>query len=448
MEKKQQLFDSLEKNQKVIILDDLCGSGKTEAMIQLVNKSPANQKFLWVTPFLEQVRRIKKSCMNKKFKEPSDKNKDGSKLTSLESLLANGDNVVTTHALLLLIDPEGDIPTLLKMGGYTLILDECLDPLVKIEITQNDIESLATSKTPTINIDEETGKVTWVNPNYKGRLDVYKEQIESNQVYCFNGTSMLWIFPITLFQCFKSVYVLTYIWESSLMSSWFELNGIEIEKKSVEVVEPNYSCNFHFTKDNELNLNIQPQYKIVDYVRRDVSHLKELIELVEDPKLNSIGNSLNKEKGWDALTYSKLTKMKKGSAIQKKINTTVYNFIRYRAKAKSVDEVIWTAPKECYEQKLVNPRSYSTAFVPSTIRATNLYSNTRVVCFCLNVYVNPTFTNYFGSHGITVNEDLYALSQLIQFVYRSRIRKGEKIQLFIPSERMRNLFKRFLNNEI
>lgn len=421
--------------QKAIIIDDTCGSGKSSLMIQMVNEASDNQKFLWVTPLLSEVERIIVECKSKNFKQPIEKNKDGSKLTDLERMLADGENIATTHSLLSLIDPASDIPTLIKMQGYTLILDESLDPLDIVKITKDDIENLSTSKTPTIKIDDSTGKVTWVNPDYTGKCKDYQPIIESNQVYCFDGKSLMWVFPISLFLCFKSVYVLTYLWESSIMSCWFQVNGIEIEKKSVEKVEPITNDEFQ-------------QYKLVDFVRRDVSHLKELIELCDDPKFNSIGNSLNDSKGWDALTHSKLTKMKKGSAIQKKINTTVYNFIRYKAKATSINDVIWAAPKECHDNGLVRPRSYSTSFVASTTRATNLYSKTRVVCFVLNVYVNPTYVKYFESHGVEINEDLYALSQLIQFIYRSRIRKGEKIQLFIPSERMRTLFQKWLNNEI
>ena len=40
--------------------------------------------------------------------------------------------------------------------------------------------------------------------------------------------------------------------------------------------------------------------------------------------------------------------------------------------------------------------------------------------------------------------DLYALSALLQWVWRSRIRRSQPIKLFIPSERMRDLFKRWL----
>ena len=56
--------------------------------------------------------------------------------------------------------------------------------------------------------------------------------------------------------------------------------------------------------------------------------------------------------------------------------------------------------------------------------------------------------------GIKVNAELYALSILIQTIFRTRIRNFDKsdeeriINLYIPSSRMRNLLKKWLNNEI
>ena len=47
----------------------------------------------------------------------------------------------------------------------------------------------------------------------------------------------------------------------------------------------------------------------------------------------------------------------------------------------------------------------------------------------------------------TFDKDLWALSNMIQFVFRSRLRKGEPINLYVPSRRRRELFKRWLDGE-
>ena len=53
--------------------------------------------------------------------------------------------------------------------------------------------------------------------------------------------------------------------------------------------------------------------------------------------------------------------------------------------------------------------------------------------------MNPTIKNFFVCHGVDVDEENYALSELIQWIWRSRIRLGYDIDLYLPSERMRNL---------
>jgi hypothetical protein len=47
-----------------------------------------------------------------------------------------------------------------------------------------------------------------------------------------------------------------------------------------------------------------------------------------------------------------------------------------------------------------------------------------------------------------VDGDMYALSSLIQWVWRSAIRDGKPIILYVPSSRMRGLLIKWLNDEV
>ena len=53
---------------------------------------------------------------------------------------------------------------------------------------------------------------------------------------------------------------------------------------------------------------------------------------------------------------------------------------------------------------------------------------------------------YYKSHGIEVDEDLYALSIMIQWIWRSAIRDGKDIYIYIPSRRMRNLLIKWIQD--
>ena len=48
-----------------------------------------------------------------------------------------------------------------------------------------------------------------------------------------------------------------------------------------------------------------------------------------------------------------------------------------------------------------------------------------VVVYPINIFVNPIVKQFFTNNGVEIDEDSYALSELIQFIYRSRIRQSE-----------------------
>jgi hypothetical protein len=62
--------------------------------------------------------------------------------------------------------------------------------------------------------------------------------------------------------------------------------------------------------------------------------------------------------------------------------------------------------------------------------------------------MNPNIQLFFESNGIPVDSDMYALSSLIQWVWRSAIREGNPITLYVPSSRMRGLLIKWLNDEV
>ena len=54
--------------------------------------------------------------------------------------------------------------------------------------------------------------------------------------------------------------------------------------------------------------------------------------------------------------------------------------------------------------------------------------------------VNPVLARWLSDSSQDFN-DAYALTELIKWVWRSRVRKGEPITLYFPSPRMRRLFE-------
>lgn len=82
------------------------------------------------------------------------------------------------------------------------------------------------------------------------------------------------------------------------------------------------------------------------------------------------------------------------------------------------------------------------------MRATNNYADCTAMAYVYNKFMNPMEKSFFEGKGVKVDEDLLAASDLVQFIFRGCIRKGEPMSCYIPSVRMRELLKSWMNFEI
>lgn len=81
-------------------------------------------------------------------------------------------------------------------------------------------------------------------------------------------------------------------------------------------------------------------------------------------------------------------------------------------------------------------------WLPNTTRGTNDYKNATHLIYLYNQYINSNILRFLGAGS--VSQDDYALTELIQWVWRSQIRDKKPITLYLPSRRMRNLFLSWL----
>lgn len=394
------------KKKKMKIVDGICGVGKTTAIINTIKEDKSDTKYIFITPFLSEVQRIKKSCPEHKFKEPLI-DKGNTKSDDLKRLLKKGENIVSTHALFKRMWlNEIDLKML---NNYVLIMDEVFDVSEDIYITPDDLNLLLGNYI----IENEDGFLKWIEPNYNGVFNNYKLLIDGGNVFIHrsqDGTplTLIWFFPTELFSSFKDVYVLTYIFGGQVQKYYYDLFGFEYENFYVK--------DFHLTSEKQTY---------------DMS-IKSKIKICNIRNLNKIGD--------DVFALSE-SWFQKGDIKTLKNNT--YNFIRYYANVKSSD-VLWTTFKK--HKNKVKGKGYSKSFAPLNMRATNEYKEKIAVAYIANRYFSPFLQNFFRAKGVSVNQDLFALSELVQFLFRSRIRDGKEIFVYIPSSRMRNLLEEWINS--
>ena len=98
-------------------------------------------------------------------------------------------------------------------------------------------------------------------------------------------------------------------------------------------------------------------------------------------------------------------------------------------------------------KKYLKGCGYANDFLTFNRRASNDYVDRHHLAYCLNVYMMPWMKNYLHRLGAeNVSQDMYALSVLIQWIFRSGIRNGEEIWIYVPSGRMRYLLMKWLDN--
>lgn len=84
-------------------------------------------------------------------------------------------------------------------------------------------------------------------------------------------------------------------------------------------------------------------------------------------------------------------------------------------------------------------------FLAYNTKATNDYMHYKGCMYAVNVYKTPTETGYLASKGIIFDQDQYALSMMVQFLWRGCIRRGEPMKVLVLSERMRKLLENWIN---
>lgn len=396
----------------VKVCDAIMGSGKTSAAINLMNSEP-NRKFIYITPFLDEVKRIRESCPILNFKEPvmtNGRTKSEDFLTLLESRC----NIASTHALFK--KSGADVAKLIKKGGYTLILDEVCDVVETLEVPPSDYHLLLDSGIISITDD---GRVRWNREDYEkdGHFYPLMKAIIDGDVIAEDERLMIWRFSYSIFEAFEEVLILTYMFDAQIQKYYFDINKIEYQYVGVSKTSGRYCfCEADGT------------------CRRAPFNLKELVHILDDAKLNECGKDPN---AFSVSWYNR--QLKNGGLDRIKLNAE--NVVRHKWGVKS-DQVLWATFKD--SKAKLRGKGYTRSYLSFNARATNDYRNRTHLMYLVNVFPQVDLTTFFAKHGITIDRDRYATSVMVQWIWRSAIRDGKEIWVYIPSSRMRNLLEQWL----
>ena len=399
----------------VKVVDSVPGSGKTEAAIAFMKANPG-RRYLFITPYLEEIKRIQRSCPELYFSEPApEADRWTRKIDSLQALLLAGDNIASTHALFALYTDE--IRELIASQGYTLILDEVMNVVERENVSVDDFRVLF--QAGVIAMEEDGVHVQWLQEDYKGRFVELKSKAQMRNLFFFEDKLLFWSVPAHTFNIFAEVYVLTYLFEAQTQCYYYKMHGIDFEYLGVEQTDGGY------------------RFAPPGYIPQYAKQLIDKVHILADEKANAFGEA---RAALSANWYKIDRKTTKGSKI-KALAKMTYNVFRHRYSAAGSD-CMWTTFKE--QKGVFNVNGYKKSFLSYNARATNAFRDRHYLAYCVNVYFHPVLKRYFLSQGVEIHEDRYALSEMIQWVWRSAIRCGEEIWVYVPSSRMRGLLHGWL----
>lgn len=410
-------------NQTTFVVDAPCGIGKTTSAINFMNQhQKEGEHFLYITPFLSEVQRVKTQC---NFYEPMAYEKGGSitsKMNSLQALVSKGKNIVSTHALFSRFN--ADCVDLDDCRSYTLILDEVSNVVMTYADYLKDLnESLSADEQKTILKEcvdvQDDGTLKWKDDYTAGRFKREETLCKLGCLSLYGGKVFIWLFPVSVFSSFKNVYVLTYMFEAQMQCLYYKYYQVDYQPLYVEGTYPD--CQFTAT----------PQIY-------DDRKFKDLIHIYQG-NLNTIGDGdFNLSRNWFD------TDNKNNSVKCKVLRDNTYNFFHNKIATPSKVNM-WTSLKT-YKKDL-SGKTYARGFVSCSARATNDFRSKTTLAYLMNRFINPIVKQFFKERGVTANEELYALSELLQWIFRSQIRDGKPIDLYLPSRRMREILETWIESD-
>lgn len=407
------------------IIDRPCGHGKTNELI--ANLTP-HDKYLIVVPYLTEVTRVIEGAAKNSIEivEPTLDSDGLTKRDHLRQLAADGKNIVTTHAMYARLSEaalEG------AFANFTVIIDEVVEtvkPLTR-NPSKGSWDELYVAK-GFVRVDPETGQVFptqhWIDTHEaisdSLSVEVYNAA-KAGTLYVHDANTLFWALPKQLLNAGKALLVYTYLSRGSLMVSYLDRVGIPYEIDSMPSIE--------------------------------MEHVRKAKDLITVKLLKGLTDLRFSYSGQKQMSYN----------AAKRVAKTLSNLASRDLKDVPRENIIVTCSKESWfdgnkshadlegtgrtakvGKFSKDSRLFSVNWLPNTTRGSNLWSHCSHVIYLYDQHPSPSVKNWLGMSGDW--QDEYALSECVQLVWRSRVRKGEPITVYFASQRMYDLFTNYLNS--
>ena len=404
---------------KITITDLPCGSGKTSKMIRALQP---DKLYLIVVPLLTEVKRVLAETSHLNIAEPSSSLTEvGAKKAALMELINRRQSIVTTHQL------YSDIGQLAAAGllkSYNVIIDEVPGVVSVVKtLSKRSLEEFYVSPGY---LDVSAGGVCTVTAKWDNLVDVVSDTLDPqikqyaqarNLYVCEQGT-FLTAASRALFNCCASVKVLTYLSKGSYFLRYLEKMKLPYQLETDEQLDAAFKAK-----------------------------ALQLISFVNTKSLEKI-----------SLGYAKQTGYSERCKEVRVVRSGLKNWRERHLKGVPLEDIMVT----CAESNWRDPKAFKngklklTGFAKTTglgkvhwlanqTRGTNDYSHCSHLIYLYDKHPMPPITQWLECPTKEFS-DAYGLTELIQWIWRSRIRNGQPITLYLPSPRMKRLLQDWLNS--
>lgn len=436
---------------KIYVADIIMGGGKTSGAITYMLQNP-DKKYIYIAPFLNEAERIANACGPLNFalpKQISEYNR--SKILHIEQLVKEDRNIACSHVAFSALTRQ--TIELINEKRYTLICDETVDAVKVDSVYVKDM--LLLEKAGMLRREDDAYKFTG-DDDYIDGNSLYTDLCRlsrNNNVYFEDETLpsgkkeqyFYLLLPPEIFECFETVIILTYMFESSNLKSLLDLYGCDYEYIGIERVD--FGNTYILSKTGL-------------YVPEYIYDLKNKINIYEYDTNPIIGRgrppkNLNKyrvKKGrlWEEKDFKPTMTFfrhpEKYSDLYNELKNNQLSFFEKVIKqfGGTKNDCMWGTYKIAASK--LEGRGLRKKFVPFNSKATNEYRTKKYVSYICDLHLSPQLTRFFKKHNIGYDEKAWALSTMLQFIWRSQCRDGKEIQIYIPSFRMRNMLTSYLDD--
>lgn len=439
-------------SKKVEILDKIMGAGKTQALIKWMKNS--NDRFIYVTPLLSEVEARLGEEEGLDIAFPTICKTYTTKGQSLLALLKGGGNIATTHSMYSQLTSEHLAH--IRDSGYVVVCDEQLETITPID----HIDCLNLIESGNIVVDEGTGQVLWTG-TVLDKYKPFKSKCDRGLVFASKAGTGGYIvttqLPLTLITAARRFIIATYLFDGSVLERFLTLKKIPNvpftdipDDQFRKVTRAEIFKNIAFIgSDTQLKKVRKYGLTTTWWRSADATEINDVSKVIS--ALGKQHNISPSEMCWT---------IPKGNVVQVRPDRgRSYSNIMLQSKYKSganspdfewmdefedmEDAVPKKVRRKFSEQEIADKRCY----LPCNAVATNLYAKRRYMFHFQNRFPHTTVRSYLLASGVPIDPDKFALSEFLQYLWRSCIRNGEKVYVCVGSARMKALIDAWLKAE-